>query len=201
MYLDRGHHHKHHDSLHHAMLLPSDRQMIENIHENYHMQQMQLAAAAANPLASHEDNELFRSGATVRERNRMHILNDAFEELRHIVPKTSLSEHQRLSKIATLRLAIHYISALTNILMQTGGCEPVDASLLPAPPRRRRRRRKIMLQQQQTGGVVVQGKGTMMITQQQQQTTIETKLTTATRSGEGKKRKRATGATSSQKKD
>lgn len=71
----------------------------------------------------------------------MHILNDAFDELRTIVPKSNLSEHQRLSKIATLRLAIHYIGALTNILQNNGGCKPVDPSLLPVPPRRRRRRK------------------------------------------------------------
>lgn len=88
-----------------------------------------------------DESELFRNGATLRERNRMHILNDAFDELRTIVPKSNLSEHQRLSKIATLRLAIHYIGALTNILQNNGGCKPVDPSLLPAPPRRRRRRK------------------------------------------------------------
>jgi hypothetical protein len=83
----------------------------------------------------------FRSGATVRERNRMHILNEAFDELRKIVPKSNLSEHQRLSKIATLRLAINYISALTRILQSTGGCRPVDPSLLPPAPKRRRRKK------------------------------------------------------------
>ncbi len=86
-----------------------------------------------------DESELFRNGATIRERNRMHILNDAFDELRTIVPKSNISEHQRLSKIATLRLAIHYIGALTNILQNNGGCQPVDPSLVPAPPRRRRR--------------------------------------------------------------
>jgi hypothetical protein len=86
-------------------------------------------------------SEQFRNGATVRERNRMHILNDAFDDLRRIVPKTNLSEHQRLSKIATLRLAIHYIGALTKILQNSGGCRPVDPSTLPVTPRRRRRRK------------------------------------------------------------
>lgn len=61
-----------------------------------------------------------RGGATIRERNRMHLLNEAFDELRKVVPKSNLSEHQRLSKIATLRLAIHYISALASILKSTG---------------------------------------------------------------------------------
>lgn len=87
-----------------------------------------------------EDSE-FRNGATLRERNRMHVLNDAFDDLRKIVPKTNLSEHQRLSKIATLRLAIQYIAGLTSILQKSGGCKPIDPSLLPAPPKRRRRRK------------------------------------------------------------
>jgi hypothetical protein len=91
--------------------------------------------------ASDDNSSLFRNGATLRERNRMHILNDAFDDLRKIVPKTNLSEHQRLSKIATLRLAIHYISALTKILQNSGGCRPVDPSLLPPTPKRKRRRK------------------------------------------------------------
>ena len=61
-----------------------------------------------------------RNGATLRERTRMHMLNDAFDDLRKVVPKSNLSEHQKLSKIATLRLAIHYISALVSILKSTG---------------------------------------------------------------------------------
>ena len=56
----------------------------------------------------------------MRERNRMHMLNDAFENLRRVVPKSNLSEHQKLSKIATLRLAIQYIGALTSVLRSTG---------------------------------------------------------------------------------
>ena len=71
----------------------------------------------------------------------MHILNEAFDELRKIVPKMNLSEHQRLSKIATLRLAIQYIEGLTRLLQASGGSRPVDPSLLPAQPRRRRKRK------------------------------------------------------------
>ncbi len=96
----------------------------------------------ANPqLTDSDESEQFRNGATLRERNRMHILNEAFDELRALVPKASLAEHQRLSKIATLRLAIHYIGALAALLQRSGGCAPVDAALLPAAPRRRRRRK------------------------------------------------------------
>ncbi|XP_060569450.1 neurogenic differentiation factor 1-like [Ruditapes philippinarum] len=64
--------------------------------------------------------ELVRIGATVRERTRMHMLNDAFDELRKVVPKNSLGEHQKLSKIATLRLAIQYIGALVTTLRTSG---------------------------------------------------------------------------------
>lgn len=104
------------------------------------MNQFEHSQKYAGSKAS-EDSELFRNGATLRERNRMHVLNDAFDDLRKIVPKTNLSEHQRLSKIATLRLAIQYIAGLTSILQKSGGCKPIDPSLLPAPPKRRRRRK------------------------------------------------------------
>jgi len=46
----------------------------------------------------------------------MHKLNRAFEELRKVIPKESYDGDEKLSKIATLRLAIHYISVLGNIL-------------------------------------------------------------------------------------
>ncbi|CAF4850648.1 unnamed protein product, partial [Rotaria sp. Silwood2] len=32
---------------------------------------------------------------TIRERNRMHALNEAFDELRRVVPKANLHDHQR----------------------------------------------------------------------------------------------------------
>ena len=57
-----------------------------------------------------------RECATARERGRMHALNDAFEKLRRVIPKTVCSGEQKLSKIATLRQATCYISMLANIL-------------------------------------------------------------------------------------
>ncbi|CAF3672444.1 unnamed protein product [Rotaria sp. Silwood1] len=77
---------------------------------------------------------------TIRERNRMHALNEAFDELRRVVPKANLHDHQRLSKIATLRLAIHYISCLTQILDGNGTKKQYPHQLLsptrssPPPP-------------------------------------------------------------------
>ena len=61
-----------------------------------------------------------RFGATVRERTRMHVLNEAFDELRKVIPKSNLSDHQKLSKIATLRQAIQYIDALVRTLESSG---------------------------------------------------------------------------------
>ncbi|XP_052247686.1 neurogenic differentiation factor 1-like [Dreissena polymorpha] len=55
-----------------------------------------------------------RVKANTRERNRMHGLNDALDNLRKHVP--CYSKTQKLSKIETLRLACNYISALANIL-------------------------------------------------------------------------------------
>ncbi|XP_076456040.1 uncharacterized protein LOC143290464 [Babylonia areolata] len=83
-----------------------------------------------------------RIGATERERTRMHMLNDAFDELRQVVPKSNLSEHQKLSKIATLRLAIHYISALSATLKSTGATiQPIKTAAGIGDRRGRRRGR------------------------------------------------------------
>lgn len=58
-----------------------------------------------------------RVKANARERNRMHGLNSALDELRNHVP--CHSKTQKLSKIETLRLARNYIHVLAEIL-QTG---------------------------------------------------------------------------------
>ena len=58
-----------------------------------------------------------RARATVRERNRMHRLNDAYDELRTKVPTYPCSE--KPSKIQTLRLALEYIADLKLLLNDT----------------------------------------------------------------------------------
>ncbi|XP_044160823.1 neurogenic differentiation factor 1 [Bufo gargarizans] len=55
-----------------------------------------------------------RQKANARERNRMHGLNAALDNLRKVVP--CYSKTQKLSKIETLRLAKNYIWALSEIL-------------------------------------------------------------------------------------
>ncbi|KAF3707548.1 Fer3-like protein Basic helix-loop-helix protein N-twist Nephew of atonal 3 Neuronal twist [Channa argus] len=58
-----------------------------------------------------------RQAANVRERKRMFSLNEAFDELRRKVP--TFAYEKRLSRIETLRLAIVYISFMTDLLETT----------------------------------------------------------------------------------
>lgn len=64
-----------------------------------------------------------RQAANVRERKRMFSLNEAFDELRRKVP--TFAYEKRLSRIDTLRLAIVYISFMTDLLRQHGQSSPV----------------------------------------------------------------------------
>ena len=59
-----------------------------------------------------------RCKANDRERNRMHGLNDALDELRAVLP--TYPDESRLTKIETLRFAYSYIYALTNMLEKEG---------------------------------------------------------------------------------
>lgn len=59
-----------------------------------------------------------RQAANVRERRRMFSLNEAFDELRQKVP--TFAYEKRLSRIDTLRLAIVYISFMTDLLQRNG---------------------------------------------------------------------------------
>lgn len=67
-----------------------------------------------NKSKSSSRSRIRRMKANARERCRMHMLNDALEELRRVIP--GYSSDQKLSKIETLRLARNYISALTEAL-------------------------------------------------------------------------------------
>ncbi|ESP01563.1 hypothetical protein LOTGIDRAFT_70434, partial [Lottia gigantea] len=55
-----------------------------------------------------------RRAANIRERKRMLNLNEAFDVLRRRVP--TFKYERRLSRIETLRLAMGYISFMTQIL-------------------------------------------------------------------------------------
>ncbi|XP_074123230.1 fer3-like protein [Sminthopsis crassicaudata] len=64
-----------------------------------------------------------RQAANIRERKRMLNLNEAFDQLRKKVP--TFAYEKRLSRIETLRLAIVYISFMTELL---ASCEEQEAS-------------------------------------------------------------------------
>ncbi|CAF1014841.1 unnamed protein product [Didymodactylos carnosus] len=55
-----------------------------------------------------------RRAANIRERKRMYNLNEAFDQLREIVP--IFAYEKKLSRIETLRLAITYIAFMTQII-------------------------------------------------------------------------------------
>ncbi|KAJ8267289.1 hypothetical protein COCON_G00124610 [Conger conger] len=57
-----------------------------------------------------------RRAANIRERRRMFSLNEAFDELRKKVP--TFAYEKRLSRIETLRLAVVYISFMTDLLKE-----------------------------------------------------------------------------------
>ena len=69
-------------------------------------------------------NKAQRKAANIRERKRMFNLNEAFDELRTKIPK--FSYEKKMSRIETLRLAITYISFMTDVLQ---GVSPDDVKL------------------------------------------------------------------------
>uniref|UniRef100_A0A1I8N463 Uncharacterized protein n=1 Tax=Musca domestica TaxID=7370 RepID=A0A1I8N463_MUSDO len=68
-----------------------------------------------------------RVKANDRERNRMHMLNDALERLRVTLPQ--LPEETKLTKIEILRFAYNYIFALVQVL-ESGGTLNLDLEKL-----------------------------------------------------------------------
>ncbi|XP_073840168.1 basic helix-loop-helix neural transcription factor tap [Musca autumnalis] len=68
-----------------------------------------------------------RVKANDRERNRMHMLNDALERLRVTLPQ--LPEETKLTKIEILRFAYNYIFALVQVL-ESGGSLNLDLEKL-----------------------------------------------------------------------
>ena len=73
-----------------------------------------------------------RQAANVRERRRMCSLNTAFDRLRRRVP--SFPHEKRLSRIQTLRLAIMYISFMTELLSGQDMMTLMKASQEKKPP-------------------------------------------------------------------
>lgn len=62
-----------------------------------------------------------RRAANARERGRMEDINNAFETLKGVLPNIEEGPNFKMTKITTLRLAMNYISALRDMLGQSGG--------------------------------------------------------------------------------
>ena len=74
-------------------------------------------SVSSSPVATKRQTSHVRSSATRRERARMHKMNAAYDKLRKVVPRLACDKsNERLSKIATLRLAIDYIAMLNDYL-------------------------------------------------------------------------------------
>ncbi|KAI5724159.1 hypothetical protein M8J76_016233 [Diaphorina citri] len=88
--------------------------------DNHHLSNGASARRKRNALSARERN-LRRLESNERERMRMHSLNDAFEQLREVIPHVKME--RKLSKIETLTLAKNYIMALTNVICEMRGDE------------------------------------------------------------------------------
>lgn len=85
------------------------------------------AKQKAAPLSKYR-----RKTANARERIRMREINSAFEHLRECVPtsfceSTPQNSNEKLTKITTLRMAMKYISTLTNILNSSDTSDETNA--------------------------------------------------------------------------
>lgn len=63
-------------------------------------------------------NQTTRLNINLRERCRMHDLNEAFDDLRVILPYANGTSVRKLSKIATLLLAKNHILMQVSIILQ-----------------------------------------------------------------------------------
>lgn len=87
-----------------------------------------------------------RSSSIRRSMGRTPVLErwcgtDWYIQFFQIVPRSNLADHQRLSKIATLRAAIQYIQTMLHILECSGGFIRPILSFSPTTPKKGRKRR------------------------------------------------------------
>ncbi|XP_053324095.1 fer3-like protein [Spea bombifrons] len=82
--------------------------------ETEYEEDLKLCSPLGRPKRKRVINYVQRQAANIRERKRMFNLNEAFDLLRKKVP--TFAYEKRLSRIETLRLAIVYISFMTELL-------------------------------------------------------------------------------------
>ncbi|XP_056374370.1 fer3-like protein [Hyla sarda] len=86
--------------------------------ETDYEEEMKLYSTLGRPKRKRVITYNQRQAANIRERKRMFNLNEAFDLLRKKVP--TFAYEKRLSRIETLRLAIVYISFMTELLNSPG---------------------------------------------------------------------------------
>ncbi|NXE94970.1 FER3L protein, partial [Menura novaehollandiae] len=96
---------------------------LEDEEEEEEEERMSSASLLERPRRKRVITYAQRQAANIRERKRMFNLNEAFDQLRKKVP--TFAYEKRLSRIETLRLAIVYISFMTELL---DGCSRQEAS-------------------------------------------------------------------------
>ncbi|XP_010134705.1 PREDICTED: fer3-like protein, partial [Buceros rhinoceros silvestris] len=87
---------------------------LEDEEEDEEEERMRSASLLDRPRRKRVITYAQRQAANIRERKRMFNLNEAFDQLRKKVP--TFAYEKRLSRIETLRLAIVYISFMTELL-------------------------------------------------------------------------------------
>ncbi|NXS54388.1 FER3L protein, partial [Brachypteracias leptosomus] len=87
---------------------------LEDDEEEEEEERMRSASLLDRPRRKRVITYAQRQAANIRERKRMFNLNEAFDQLRKKVP--TFAYEKRLSRIETLRLAIVYISFMTELL-------------------------------------------------------------------------------------
>ncbi len=104
--------------------VPGFQGFIINHQSNQNIHNTPTATSTGKPKRKRIINKVQRKAANIRERKRMFNLNEAFDQLRTKIPK--FSYEKKMSRIETLRLAITYISFMTDVLQ---GIDPSEVKL------------------------------------------------------------------------
>ena len=91
------------------------QQQYQQIHQYNNIEAFYMSNEPIKSKRKRVLNKIQRQEATIREKRRMLKLNNAFEELRCVLPISELSK-EKLSRADTLKSAIDYIEKMVQIL-------------------------------------------------------------------------------------
>ena len=89
----------------------------ESDQENHQNHQFHLAKRSGKTHGVKKTHQ--RKAANLRERRRMKSINDAFDTLRNVIPTNEAISDRKLSKVDTLKLAMKYISYLSDMIQSS----------------------------------------------------------------------------------